>query len=335
VYRHGSRSKFPLSSTETMNVVSKLLTVSRRNPAIRILGSAILLGLLAIVLPRDKLAEALRSVSPLVLLAAIPIFLAIQFLSCVKWHLIVNLADARLPLIQSVRCYFGGLFSNLLFPGLIGGDIVTITLAVSRGAKKESIVSGTLVSRVLDLTALLLLTCLAVFALPHRLDAVGERLVELVLGAFLVAGVLAVVGVILLRRKLQGKVAAYWLAFASGFQRPAVTFLIFGISLLSQAGLVMLMQWVGSQCGLDLPLRAWLFAWPLAKLSAFVPITLAGIGTREFVLAALLVPFGAEPAAAAVAGLAWGAVYVIGSLVSGVISKSASLLVPPSEPCPT
>ena len=129
--------------------------------------------------------------------------------------------------------------------------------------------------------------------------------------------------------------AAYWHAFTAGFQRPVVTLLIFGISVISQAGLVMLMQWVGSQCGLVLPLRAWLFAWPLAKLSAFVPITLAGIGTREFVLAALLIPFGAEPASAAAAGLAWGAVFVIGSLASGAVSKSVGLLVPPSEPCPT
>jgi len=315
--------------------VASLLAASKRKPAIRILGSALLLILLAIVLPRHKLADALRSMSPLTLIAAIPIFLAIQFLSCLKWHMIVNLADAQLPLLQSVRCYFGGLFSNLLFPGIIGGDVVTVTLAVSRTAKKESIVSGTLASRVLDLAALLLLTCLAVFVFPHRLDAVGERLIELVLGIFLGAGVLAVIVAIFLRRRIHGKVAAYWQAFAAGFQRPVVTFLIFGISVTSQAGLVMLMQWVGSQCGLVLPPRAWLFAWPLAKLSAFVPITLAGIGTREFVMAALLVPFGAEPASAAAAGLAWGAVFVIGSLASGAISKSVSFLVPQSEPCPT
>jgi len=273
--------------------------------------------------------------SPLTLIAAIPIYLAVQFLSCLKWHLIVNLADAQLPLLQSVRCYFGGLFSNLLFPGIIGGDVVTVTLAVSRTAKKESVVSGTLASRVLDLAALLFLTCVAVFVFPHRLGAVGERLIELVLGIALGAGTLAILAAILLRRRIQGKVADYWHAFAVGFQRPVVALLVFGISVISQAGLVMLMQWVGSQCGLALPLRAWLFAWPLAKLSAFVPLTLAGIGTREFVLAALLIPFGAEPASAAAAGLAWSAVFVIGSLASGAVSKSVSLLMPPSEPCPT
>jgi len=318
-----------------MSAVSTFLAASGRRPAIRVLGSALLLVVLATVLPRHKLADALRSMSPLVLVAAIPIYLAMQFLGCLKWHLIVNLAGAQLPMLQSVRCYFGGLFSNLLFPGLIGGDVVTVTLGISRSSTKESVVSGTLVNRVMDLGALLLLTCLAVFAFPHHLDAVSERLIELVLGMFLGAGLLAAVAVMLLRRKMGRKVAGYWHAFAAGFQRPVAMFLIFGISVLSQAGLIMLMQWVASRGGLQLPLRAWLFAWPLAKLSAFVPITLAGIGTREFALAALLVPFGAAPAAGAAAGLAWSAVFVMGSLASGAVSKSASLLVPPSEPCPT
>src|SRR5258708_15606444 len=272
---------------------STYLTSSRRTPAIRIGGSVLLLLLLVVVLPRHKVEDALRSMPPFTLVAAVPIFLAVQVLGCLKWHLIVNRAGARLPWIQCVRCYFGGLFANLVVPGVIGGDVVTVTLVLSRHAKKESIVSGTLASRVLDLGALLLLTCLAVFVFPHRLVPVGERLIELVLGVFLAAGMLAVIALILLRRKIRAQVTAYLQAFALGFQPPAFILAIFGLSVLSQASLVVLMQWVGVECGLVLPLRAWLFAWPLARLSAFVPITLAGIGTRALVLAALLFPFGA------------------------------------------
>ena len=314
---------------------STFITSSRRNPAVRIGGSVVLLLLLFVVLPRHKVEDALRSMPPYTLLAAVPIFLAIQVLGCLKWHLIVNRAGAGLPWLQSVRCYFGGLFSNLVLPGVIGGDVVTITLAVSRSAKKESIVSGTLASRVLDLGALLLLTCVAVFVFPHRLVPVGERLIELVLAVLLGAGMLAVIALILLRRKIRAQVTAYWQAFAVGFQRPVFMLSTFGLSVLSQASLVVLMQWVGVECGLALPLRAWLFAWPLAKLSAFVPITLAGIGTRELVLAALLVPFGAAAPSAGAAGLAWDAVFIIGSLASGVISKFVGVLAPSSEPCPT
>src|SRR5262249_46719776 len=44
-------------------------------------------------------------------------------------------------------------------------------------------------------------------------------------------------------------------------------------------------------CGLALPLRVWLFAWPLAKLAAILPLTQGGIGVREAALVALLAPF--------------------------------------------
>jgi glycosyltransferase 2 family protein len=36
-----------------------------------------------------------------------------------------------------------------------------------------------------------------------------------------------------------------------------------------------------------------LFAWPLAKIAAVVPITQGGIGVREAALVVLLAPFGA------------------------------------------
>src|SRR5258708_15848018 len=121
VYSNARRSELSFPSTETMSF-STFLSSSKRNSAIRIGGSILFLILLVVVLPRHKVEDALRSMPPYTLLAAVPIFLAIQVLGCLKWHLIVNRAGARLPWIQSVRCYFGGLFSNLVLPGVIGGD---------------------------------------------------------------------------------------------------------------------------------------------------------------------------------------------------------------------
>ncbi|PYU09947.1 MAG: TIGR00374 family protein, partial [Acidobacteria bacterium] len=57
-----------------------------------------------------------------------------------------------------------------------------------------------------------------------------------------------------------------------------------------------------------MPLRAWLFAWPLAKLSALLPVTQGGIGVREVALAALAAPFGAAPVLTVAVGLVWEAI---------------------------
>jgi len=64
----------------------------------------------------------------------------------------------------------------------------------------------------------------------------------------------------------------------------------------------------------------WLFAWPLAKLSALVPITQGGIGVREAVLVSLLAPFGAPPAFTAAVGLLFEAIVISGGLIAGLIA---------------
>jgi uncharacterized membrane protein YbhN (UPF0104 family) len=64
----------------------------------------------------------------------------------------------------------------------------------------------------------------------------------------------------------------------------------------------------------------WLFAWPLAKLSALVPITQGGIGVREATLVGLLAPFGAPPVFTAAVGLLFQAIVISGGLIAGLIA---------------
>jgi uncharacterized membrane protein YbhN (UPF0104 family) len=73
-------------------------------------------------------------------------------------------------------------------------------------------------------------------------------------------------------------------------------------------------------CGLALPLRTWLFAWPLAKLAAVLPLTQGGIGVREAALVALLTPFGAPGHLVLAAGLVWEGVVIAGGLIAGAVA---------------
>ena len=103
-------------------------------------------------------------------------------------------------------------------------------------------------------------------------------------------------------------------------RRPHLVLLAVGIGIVLQASLVLLNAWLGAACGLHLPLWAWLFAWPLAKIASMLPVSLGGLGVREAALVSLLVPFGADAASVVAAGLAFEAVIIIGGLVSGLIS---------------
>jgi uncharacterized membrane protein YbhN (UPF0104 family) len=60
-------------------------------------------------------------------------------------------------------------------------------------------------------------------------------------------------------------------------------------------------------------------AWPLAKLLAVAPVSVAGLGVREASLAGLLSQFGAEPAAVVAVGLLWQSILFAGGLLGGLL----------------
>jgi len=84
-----------------------------------------------------------------------------------------------------------------------------------------------------------------------------------------------------------------------------------------QGSYVVLTGLLGISCGLVLPLRVWLFAWPLAKIAAVMPITQGGMGVREAALVFLLAPFGAPAALVLATGLVWEGIIVTGGLIAG------------------
>jgi len=94
---------------------------------------------------------------------------------------------------------------------------------------------------------------------------------------------------------------------------------VFGwlLGVLIQGTFVLLNALLALACGLFLPFRVWLFAWPLAKLAALLPLTQGGMGIREAVLVALLVPFGAASSLTLASGLAWEGIIIAGGLIAG------------------
>jgi len=85
-----------------------------------------------------------------------------------------------------------------------------------------------------------------------------------------------------------------------------------------QGTYVVLTALLGITCGLRLPLRVWLFAWPLAKIAAVMPITQGGIGVREAALVVLLAPFGAPASQVLATGIVWEGVIITAGLLAGL-----------------
>ena len=159
-------------------------------------------------------------------------------------------------------------------------------------------------------------------SLPDSLRSITNR----ALFAGIAVGVVLVVlgfflrGVLLRGRsfKFRRRLARLRHALKSVSRRPRVLLAGWLAGTFVQATFLVLTAQLAISCGLQLPLRVWLFAWPLAKLAAVLPLTQGGIGVREAALVALLAPFGAAGHLVLAAGLVWEGVVIAGGLVAGL-----------------
>jgi glycosyltransferase 2 family protein len=109
-------------------------------------------------------------------------------------------------------------------------------------------------------------------------------------------------------------------ALRSVSRRPQILILGWLLGTFIQSTFLILTALLAVSCGLVLPLRVWLFAWPLAKLAAVLPLTQGGIGVREAALVALLAPFGAGASLVLAAGLVWEGIIIAGGLIAGAVA---------------
>jgi uncharacterized protein (TIRG00374 family) len=285
------------------------------------------LGALVYFLPVAPLREAIARIPVTSFLAVLLGYLLVHCVGVVKWRMVVNAAGAGLDFATSAECYFGGLFGTLFLPSIVGGDVVRLAVGLQRSPRPAAVLAGNVLDRFLDVTAQAGLVLVGLMLAPE-LELVPENLEDTLRNVLLgvAFALILLLGLMFLMRKrilvgrsvrFRKRLVRLRTALRSVSKRPQV--LAFGCVLGTCAQLVFLVltAQLAAYCGLTLPLRAWLFAWPLAKLAAVLPLTQGGIGVREAALVALLSPLGAPAPLVLAAGLVWEAVVIAGGLIAG------------------
>ena len=307
----------------------------RRRWMIRAAGSALLLGGLFWLLPLDRVGDALRSISPGVFILVLVLFLAGHVAAALKWWLLL---DRAVPPFLAIQAHYAGLAANLCLPGAIGGDAVRAGMAQAAMKDGARVVAAATADRLIDMIALLTITVLGL-VLSSRSGVDGGLVVQAALViAVMLAAIIALPRLLPLPWRmipaLPGRGFAERLAAAFGAlgRKPATLAIAFAASVAIQTVFVSLAWWLAIAAGAEVAIGHWMFAWPLAKIIAILPVSLNGLGLREATLAAFLAPFGAEAAVIVAAGLMWQAVLFaaggIGALVlalSGLTRKARTL----------
>jgi glycosyltransferase 2 family protein len=289
-------------------------------------AALLILGILFYLLPLAPLRSALARVPLTLFIAVLLIYLVAVTGGITKWHTVVNAAGAQLSFAASAECYTGGLFGALFLPSIIGGDVARLAVGISRSPRPAAVITGNLADRFLDVAAQLTLVSLGLILLPGSLPTPLEKPAKSVLfagllAAVILAGLVAALRRPLLRRRsirIRRRLAQLRHAIRAVSRRPWR--LVFGwlLGTSVQGTYVVLTALLGIACGLNLPLRVWLFAWPLAKIAAVMPITQGGIGVREAAMVILLAPFGALAPQVLATGIVWEGEIITAGLLAGL-----------------
>ncbi len=294
--------------------------------ALRWIAALLVLGILLHFLPLKLLGQAIERVPFARFFLILVGYLLAHAVGIAKWRMVVNAAGARLDFATSAQCYTGGLFATLFLPSIIGGDVVRLAVGLRRSPNPAAVLAGNVTDRFLDMCAQAGLVLLGVILLPGSLPkTLGQ---EMRLGMLIAGGTLfgaTLLSLLISKPLLRGRsvrfrrrLARLRHALTSGWRRPHILILGWLLGTAIQTTFLTLTALLAISCGLFLPLRVWLFAWPLAKLAALMPLTQGGIGIREAALVGLLSPFGAPAHLVLATGLVWEAVVIAGGLLAGL-----------------
>lgn len=307
--------------------------------ALRAAGSAAALVLIFWFLPKEAILQGFTRLSWPLFLSVLAAFLMCHVATATKWWLLM---DQAIPFVTALRAHFAGLAANLCLPGAAGGDAVRAGLAHVSLRDGPKVAAAAVGDRMIDLVGLACLTLSGLVMLGGSLGGSpggspgasaggegGNR--ALAYGLTGIVFAIAVAGLFLFpavarfvwtrwphlpAKGLGLRVAA---AFATLARRPGLLLFTLVLSATIQAVLILLSVKLAEPVGVHVPLAAWFFAWPLAKIIATLPISLGGLGVRESSLAALLVPFGAAAPEVVASGLAWQGILYLAGAIGGVI----------------
>jgi uncharacterized protein (TIRG00374 family) len=301
-----------------------------------------------------RVAPLLRQISPLAMLMAVLVYMAGQALSALRWQLLLNAARPvdvpPMPLPETLRIYFIGMFWNLWMPTSIGGDAMRSYLAGQRGYGLGVAATSVLLDRLVGLLALLcvcvvglLLNVLQTKLLPNAVMSSNQAAQTQVAYLILVALSCITLGVLVLWWLLRagrnsdtasdGQLSGWRHKLLSlqevlrNYTQPArrkVLWLAFVLSLIVHVLQITINIGLARAVDLSVPIAMFWWVSPALALSSVLPLGIGGLGVREAAAVALLRLPGVEVGTVVAWSLLWQATVWSASSPGGLFSLGLS-----------
>jgi len=253
-----------------------------------------------------------------------------HYMCIFRWRMLMRPVMPVLPLSKLFAIYCIGLFFNLTFPTVVGGDVVKMYYAGKPSKKFAASFAATFLDRDAGMLAMMVIACTATLISP--LKAPGVPIRWIVWGAT-VAFVLANVAIftpslhrlltgILIKvklSKLDGRIDTISDAFQVMGKHRMVLVNSLLISLINQL-IAISINWILAE-GLQIhvPLFYFMVFIPVVTLISMIPISLNGMGLREYAFVSLFGSIGVDREAAVALGLLASTTIFISAIPGGVI----------------
>lgn len=260
-----------------------------------------------------------------------------------RWKLLLDVQGVQLPFFRLFQLTMVSVFFSLVIPGAVSGDIVKMVYVAghSHGKKAEAALT-IMLDRVLGLFGLFVVSSLSILASLSELRQASPaiQLGAVVVAVASIAGTLFAIGVWAwkplddrfhlahrLRSRLSfipHKVLAICERLAAGFtlyrEKRGVIMVALALSVLVHTTISMVILTIGrgfheTQAGAG----QYILTTQVANVIGAIPITPAGFGSRDLVLATFLRDAGAERGKAAVIAAGYSMMMAGWGLVGGLI----------------
>jgi len=294
----------------------KTLSSGRRpwTVIVRAVVSILLLGFMVWRVSPERLLSLWRDAQPAPLVGAFFLLLIAQVLNGYKWGLLLRTYQPTVGSARAIRTYFVGMFFNTVLPWSYAGDGVRSYVATTEmGLPLRLSIATVVIDRLSGYLALLLLGLLGLGFLYWPLPAMIALAVVGAAGLILVASLLPRYNSSI--RALPGpasQLLAERTLAVSLRQALPLSFVFHSIAILA-LGLIMRGN------GLHLSWGHVAVAELAASTASVVPLSLGGIGVREFSLATLLTAWGASFEQATAVAFAYGLTFAALGLFGGLV----------------
>jgi hypothetical protein len=253
-----------------------------------------------------------------------------HYICIYRWRMLMRPLMPVLSVSRLFGIYCIGLFFNLTFPTVVGGDVVKMYYAGRPSKSYAQSFAATFLDRDAGMLAMMLIACSAILIYPVAVPRIPVPLI--VWGAFIIF-VLINIGIFAPRfhRILTGLLGRFGLArIAVKVDMISNAFQIMGkhklvlvgsllISIFNQL-LVIAVTWIMALgLRIHVPPSYFLVFIPVVTLISMVPVSLNGMGLREYGFMSLFGAVGVPAASCIALGILSSILIILSSLPGGIV----------------